>query len=120
MKINTINIVSSVFYLNNILIVDIVFKSILILILKISIYTHSVQCCGKSRCPVENFFQKISEKIFMQDCAPKNFRKKKSTVIPVHLGRLYTMKGDFSIFADESTIHYEWRFLKILRIIIEN
>jgi len=48
----------------------------------------------------------------MQDYAPKNFRKK-STVIPVHLGilgRLYTMKGDFSIFADERTIHYKWRF----------
>jgi len=54
----------------------------------------------------------------MQDSAPKKF-----LVIPVNLsrlGRLYTMKGDFSIFADERTIHYEWRFLKILRIITEN
>ena len=110
---------SSVFYLNNILIVDIVFKSILILILKIK-YLYS-QClvlwktalaCGKL------FLQKISEKIFMQDSAPKKF-----PVIPVHLGILgilYTMKGDFSIFADERTIHYEWRFLKILRILTEN
>ena len=64
---------------------------------------------------MENFFQKISGKIFMQDSAPKKKFQKKFPVIPVHLGilgRLYTMKGDFSIFADERTIHYEWRFLK--------
>ena len=59
---------------------------------------------------MENFFQKISGKIFMQDSAPKKKFQKKFPVIPVHLGRLYTMKGDFSIFADERTIHYEWRF----------
>ena len=60
---------------------------------------------------MKNFFQEISGKIFMQDSAPKKFQKK-FPVIPVHLSILYTMKGDFSIFADERTIHYEWRFLK--------